>query len=420
MMQQQPQAHASALAVAPSPSAAAATAAHPQDPAGGDAPPKQVAQAMERLGRAGRLIADIRLGADRLLEALFVAGGAPPYSVHQHVDRMERVIVKEEAAMRLHFQDLRALGRQLEESGVLNGALKARGNSWGLHMPLVCPDGAVVAYAWKRQLAGQAGASAVDRTRLALKAFTDQKRRFFPHLEDEVLSHLHDGEPGVTKKPKLISSNGDLEEKSLSEILKNLENEVPNMKIFTYWHLDWSKRASSLASLMDDDFVDPSKELNLQNMGKSRSGALTTPIDQVAVIELLVPSIFRAVVSLHPAGSTDPDAVAFFSPTEGGSYLHARGTSVHHVFKHVKEHADKALQYFISVEPNKALSLLLRWIASYQTLFTKVCSKCGRLLMMDKSLALLLPPVHRPYHQTSSIGPDLQEAYHIGCSSYDG
>lgn len=84
------------------------------------------------------------------------------------------------------------------------------------------------------------------------------------------------------------------------------------MKIFTYWHLDWSKRASSLASLMDDDFVDPSKELNLQNMGKSR----TTPIDQVAVIELLVPSIFRAVVSLHPAGSTDPDAVAFFSPTE--------------------------------------------------------------------------------------------------------
>lgn len=39
---------------------------------------------------------------------------------------------------------------------------------WGLHMPLVCPDGAVVAYAWKRQLAGQAGASAVDRTRFDL------------------------------------------------------------------------------------------------------------------------------------------------------------------------------------------------------------------------------------------------------------
>lgn len=53
----------------------------------------------------------------------------------------------------------------MEDSGVLNESLRSRSNSWGLHMPLVCPDGAVVAYAWKRQLAGQAGASAVDRTR---------------------------------------------------------------------------------------------------------------------------------------------------------------------------------------------------------------------------------------------------------------
>lgn len=60
------------------------------------------------------------------------------------------------------------LGKQLEESGVLNESLRSRSNSWGLHMPLVCPDGAVVAYAWKRQLAGQAGASAVDRTRFVL------------------------------------------------------------------------------------------------------------------------------------------------------------------------------------------------------------------------------------------------------------
>ncbi|KAF0897949.1 hypothetical protein E2562_001647 [Oryza meyeriana var. granulata] len=408
------QAQASAVVAAP-----AATAAHQHEGAGGDAPPKQVAQAMERLGRAGRLIADIRLGADRLLEALFIAGDAPPHSAQQHVEKTALAVAQEEAAMHRHFDDLRALGRQLEESGVLNGALKARGNSWGLHMPLVCPDGAVVAYAWKRQLAGQAGASAVDRTRLALKAFTDQKRRFFPHLDDEGLSHLHDGEPGLAKKPRLPASNGELEEKTLSEILKNLENEVPNMKIFTYRRLDWSKRAASLASLMNDDFVDPSKELNLQNMSKLGSAHDTTAIDQVAIIELLVPSIFRAIVSLHPAGSTDPDAVAFFSPTEGGSYLHARGLSVHHVFKHVTEHADRALQYFVSVEPSIALSLLLLWIASYQTLFTKVCSKCRRLLLMDKSLALLLPPVQRPYHQTSSSGSDPQDAYHIGCSSCD-
>ncbi|XP_047055226.1 mediator of RNA polymerase II transcription subunit 27-like [Lolium rigidum] len=411
MMQQS---QATMAVAAPPPAAARA-----HETVSGDAPPKQVAQAMERLGRAGRIIADIRLGADRLLEALFTAASAPPHSAQQHIERNERVVIEEEVSMHRHFDDLRALGRQLEESGVLNGALKARGNSWGLHMPLVCPDGAVVAYAWKRQLAGQAGASAVDRTRLALKAFTDQKRRFFPHLEDEVLSHLPDDESGIAKRPRLSPGNGELEEKALSEILKNLENEVPNMKVFTYRRLDWSKRASSLASLMDDDFVDPSKELNLHNMGKSRPGSITTPIDQVAVIELLVPSIFRALVSLHPAGSTDPDAVAFFSPAEGGSYLHARGVSVHHVFKHVTEHADKALQYFVSTEPSKALPLLLRWIADYQTLFTKLCSKCRRLLLMDKSLALLLPPVHRPYHQTSNVGSDHHEAYHIGCSSYD-
>lgn len=57
------------------------------------------------------------------------------------------------------------LGKELEEAGVLSESARTRKDFWGLHMPLVCPDGAVVAYAWKRQLAGQAGASAVDRTR---------------------------------------------------------------------------------------------------------------------------------------------------------------------------------------------------------------------------------------------------------------
>jgi mediator of RNA polymerase II transcription subunit 27 len=104
------QAQASAVAVAP-PSAAAPTAAPQHDSSGGDAPPKQVAQAMERLGLAGRLIADIRLGADRLLEALFVGCGAPPYRAPQHAERTTRVFIQEEAAMHRHFQDLRALGR---------------------------------------------------------------------------------------------------------------------------------------------------------------------------------------------------------------------------------------------------------------------------------------------------------------------
>lgn len=70
-------------------------------------------------------------------------------------------------------------GRLLEETGVINESLRSRSNSWGLHMPVVCPDGAVVAYAWKRQLAGQAGASAVDRTRLGNFPWQRMFRRFF-------------------------------------------------------------------------------------------------------------------------------------------------------------------------------------------------------------------------------------------------
>ncbi|CAI0424682.1 unnamed protein product [Linum tenue] len=126
-------------------------AATPSTSAGqpGEAPPKQVAMAVDRLAQAARLIADVRIGADRLLEALFFAAQS-----HQS-DKTLQFLLKEDASMRQHLQDLRTV------------------------------DGAVVAYAWKRQLAGQAGASAVDRTRLALKAFSDQKRRFFPHLDDE-------------------------------------------------------------------------------------------------------------------------------------------------------------------------------------------------------------------------------------------
>ena len=61
------------------------------------------------------------------------------------------------------------IGRQLEESRVLNDSLRSRSNSWGLHMPLVYQNSAVVAHAWKRQLASQAGTLVVDRTRLVLK-----------------------------------------------------------------------------------------------------------------------------------------------------------------------------------------------------------------------------------------------------------
>ncbi|KAK9122503.1 hypothetical protein Sjap_012105 [Stephania japonica] len=362
--------------------------------AGGEAPPKQVAVAMERLSEAGRLIADIRIGADRLLEAMFVAA-------HPHRSTKPlHFIVKEEASMRKHLQDLRIVGKQLEDSGVLSGSLRSRSNSWGLHMPLVCPDGAVVAYAWKRQLAGQAGASAVDRTRLALKAFTDQKRRFFPHL------HAHSSSSGQIP-------TGD------SSISKQLIN--------AYQRFDWLEKASQLSSLPLDSF----KEDDLRSSKRLRVGSFgSVTVAQAAVIELLVPSVFRAVVSLHPSGSVNPDAVAFFSPDEGGNYVHARGASVHHVFRHITEHAVKALQYFVSAKADMALYFLLHWICNYQNLFLKPCSKCRRLLTVDRPSALLLPPVHQPFRNysaswvsstqstisTRNLSSSQPQAYHIGCS----
>ncbi|XP_075522238.1 mediator of RNA polymerase II transcription subunit 27-like isoform X3 [Primulina tabacum] len=387
-------------------------------PEAGDAPPKQVAQALERLGEAGRLIADVRLGADRLLEALFFVASEPH---HQQSSRCLNLIVKEESLMRQHLQNLRSIGRQLEESGVLNDSLRSRSNSWGLHMPLVCPDGAVVAYAWKRQLAGQAGASAVDRTRLALKAFTDQKRRFFPRLtDDSAVESLNPQE-----------ELGD--QRSLSDILSYLEKEIPDFKTFTYQRLDWLKRASALPSTANKSSIELSKDHGFPCTTKLRQDSASIhETDEAAVVELLLPSVFRAVISLHTAGSIDPDAVAFFSPDEGGSHLHGHGFSLHHVFRHVSEHASMALQSFICVNPKSALHYLLHWICSYRTLFTKVCSKCGKLLLIDKQSGLILPPVKRPFRNYSASkisaknssmescsGLDLILAFHISCFSYN-
>ncbi|KEH24237.1 putative mediator complex, subunit Med27 [Medicago truncatula] len=403
--------------------ATAATFSTPTPPPSStaEAPPKQVALAMDKLGQAERIIADIRIGADRLLEALFIAAGQP----HQG-NKPLQVFVKENASMQQHFKDLRSLGKELEEAGVLSETARSRKDFWGLHMPLVCPDGAVVAYAWKRQLAGQAGASAVDRTRLALKAFTDQKRRFFPHLDDGVEANESDskkrcGSEEVTFEPKEVMSFL----RTLPDVLQSLEKEVPNVKISTFERLDWLKCASTLTSSPNES----SEEHNYRGSSKRKLGSMgMVAPEKVAVIELLCPSIFRVVISLHPAGSIDPDAVAFFSPDESGSYVHARGVSVHHVYRHITEYATIALQYFLGNQAETSLYSLVHWICSYQTLFSRPCSKCKKLLAMDKQSNLLLAPVHRPYWKFSfskilstisskDQNSDTTMAYHIGCIS---
>ncbi|KAH9299320.1 hypothetical protein KI387_031002 [Taxus chinensis] len=409
------------------------------------APPKQVAQAMERLAQAGRLVAQFRIGGDRFTEALFTS--LPLKKRDPHVEKATRqLIASEEAAMRNCLDELRTLGRTLEASGVMIGALQRlqESPSWGLHMPLVCPDGAVVAYAWKRQLAGQAAASAVDRTRLALKAFTDQKRRFFPHLEEHTVGNDSDSEMHSTKRPctsflgirnrkQDIVSESD-QPMSLTDVLKCLDTEAPDMKISTYQRLEWFQKAFSPA-LKSNSFLELTKQEQSQPSAKlatqtgGRSTSVSVALDQVSVLDVLVPSVFRAVVSLTPAGSTIPDALAFFSPDEVGSYIHARGVSAHNVYQQISKYAVKVLQYFVCVHPHSSLDLLLRWLHTYQSLFTKPCSKCERILAMDQVSALLLPPVIRPYQElllqknppsqlTASAkdsSTDLVKAFHVGC-----
>lgn len=150
--------------------------------------------------------------------------------------------------------------------------------------------------------------------RLALKAFTDQKRRFFPHLDDGLLNNETPSKKRCGSEEIMLDCKDELSNLStLPDVLKRLEKEVPNLEILTFERLDWLKRASSLSSSQNEN----SLEHNFHGSNNLRPGSFGAGAsDKIAVIELLFPSVFRAVVSLHPAGSIDPDAVAFFSPDE--------------------------------------------------------------------------------------------------------
>ena len=137
--------------------------------------------------------------------------------------------------------------------------------------------------------------------RLALKAFTDQKRRFFPHLEDDSC-----GEEFGTVKKQCISQASALnqrdelsEDRTLSDVLIYVEKEAPNMKILTYQCLDWLKRASLLSSA-NENGLDLFKEQSFHSSNRLRTGSLdVVATDQIAVVELLVPSVFRTIISSH-------------------------------------------------------------------------------------------------------------------------
>ena len=146
-----------------------------------------------------------------------------------------------------------------------------------------------------------------------MKAFRDQKRRYFPHLEeDEPDSRAAGAEFAIPKKLRsthaMTLKENHIDQRSLFDILADFSNETTSVRISSYKRMDWLKRASSEALFAYED----------------HSVKYPTESEQVSVVELLVPSVFRAVLSLHPAGSTGPDAVAFFSPDEVMSFIDLR------------------------------------------------------------------------------------------------
>lgn len=159
--------------------------------------------------------------------------------------------------------------------------------------------------------------------RLALKAFTDQKRRFFPHIDDGLKMESRSKKHRASHSLLEHGREEPVDYKTLPDIQSRLEKLLPNVKVSTYGRLDWLKRATSLPGSGSDDPTEASKPI-FQSSSKLRSAEV---VDKVAVIELSFPSVFRAIVSLNPAGSVDPDAVAFFSPDEVTSKLPALDNS---------------------------------------------------------------------------------------------
>lgn len=176
-----------------------------------------------------------------------------------------------------------------------------------------------------------------------MKAFTEQKRRFFPGLAATTTSVTG------TKRPRSEGSDTtDTAEPSLPDLLRRIQPETQGMVVTPYERLAWVKK-SNLKAGMSTTFA--SRVLTSNSSLSVRHGNAGTPqqppqagvdnptsstrqAEKIAVLEASIPSVLVAVVSVIPAGSLYPDAVALFSPAEVGyhilkCYLH--GSRVLHV-----------------------------------------------------------------------------------------
>lgn len=96
------------------------------------------------------------------------------------------------------------------------------------------------------------------------------------------------------------------------DVLKCVEKEVFNIKVFIYERLEWLKRVFLFFVLVDEGFFDMLMEYDY-GVSSLRVGLLGGVfLDKVGAIELLIFLVFRVVVLLYFVGFIDFDVVVFF------------------------------------------------------------------------------------------------------------
>lgn len=79
----------------------------------------------------------------------------------------------------------------------------------------------------------------LNDNRLALKAFTDQKRRFFPHLDDGLEASDSASKKCCVSEEITVDPKEEIRFlRTLPDVLKSVEKDVPSLKILTFERLD--------------------------------------------------------------------------------------------------------------------------------------------------------------------------------------
>lgn len=158
-------------------------------------------------------------------------------------------------------------------------------------------------------------------TRLALKAFGEQKKRFFSVV----------GDNGLGFKRARAGMEEPADDASLATVLRAIQSNAPGMAVTPFVRLEWGKRTSSmnlskvisdpsqaLASLSSQSLSPVKLEPGTSPTPSGAAATTSTPTrnEKVAVLEVTISGVLRAIISLHPMGSVYPDALAVFSPDE--------------------------------------------------------------------------------------------------------